>query len=69
MFKYLVPSTQTCLGRIKKCGFLGGGVCLGADLEIAKDSILRMFFLSPAPTCGSRYELSAAMSLLLQHGL
>lgn len=37
MFKYLVPSTQTCLGRIKKCGFTGEDVLLRVGFEVSKD--------------------------------
>jgi hypothetical protein len=29
IFKCLVPSLQNCLGRIRRCGLVGGGVSVG----------------------------------------
>jgi hypothetical protein len=34
MFEYLVPSWWDCLGRIRRCGLLGGGVLLGVGFEV-----------------------------------
>jgi hypothetical protein len=31
-------SWWNCLGRIRRCGLVGGGVVLGVSLEVPKDS-------------------------------
>ena len=37
MFGCLVPTWWNCLGRIRRCGFIGGGMLLGIDFEVSKD--------------------------------
>ena len=35
---HLVPSWLNCLGRIRRCGALGGGVSLGESFKVWKDA-------------------------------
>lgn len=37
MFEFLVPSGYNYLEGIKRCGFVGRGVTLRADIEASKD--------------------------------
>jgi hypothetical protein len=36
--EHLVRSWWDCLGRIRRCGLVGGGVSLGTGFEVSKDS-------------------------------
>ena len=53
-FECLVPSRQSCLRRIRRCGLAGGGVLLGADFE-----------LSEAHTTRLRVSMSVSLSVSL----
>jgi hypothetical protein len=60
MFGCLVLSWWNYVGRIRRCGFVGGGVSLEVDFEFSKDSC-RFLTLSLSPACALRCELSAAV--------
>lgn len=38
VFQYLGPNQWNCLKRIRRYGLIEGGVSLGADFQVLKDS-------------------------------
>jgi hypothetical protein len=47
MFKYLVPNKWDCQGRIRECGFVGGGMLMGVGFEVPSPHAI-LVSLSPS---------------------
>lgn len=55
MLKYLVPSRQSCLGRVRRCGLVGGSVLLRLGFEVS-EAQAQAVSLSLSAVCGSGYK-------------
>jgi hypothetical protein len=72
-FECLVPSWWNCLGRIRRCRFVGRGMSPGVGFKVSKDTHHTPFPLFFVPACRSRCELTTVpatvSSLWHHHGL